>query len=598
MSAVEPIPVVATSSVQPSAIRTDPDTRESLDLGLAAAAIGRRAKGGVVVQVEVHDRQQLELRFNYPVGEAGRWRYHVDTYFFVPRNVGLNRANYSREQFYLDFTALMRVDARPLPLDELADGTNPASPLYRFNASLEALRSRPRPPATASARVHVKLYAHLFNSGLRAECRRLEKRFARRHRSDSRSNSRASVPPRAPVGESAFDRDLDAALGRISLALTAWRKARAAWWPYERICHASLPEAMRAADEYMSLSVEERLAALSRSLVTTPSALDGTGTVQRVRLRLAEFARQECDYRTQYGYLTLRRSSLEPGVSRPRGRAVSPPGEYFTYRSSLLKKSVQQALYLDVRGSRADSFLRNAVSGVGAALAAIWALATQLPTHLADLPSQTKATFFAAAVLAYVMKDRIKALTSEFLLKRARAWDHTHWISGASLPDLGAPAFRARSSEAVSFVASKDIDDEVRAMRVQRRTVAQAEGQPEEVIHYRKRLEVGTPDGPSALPDGYKIRDILRVNVRHFLTRLDDPLDTVDWFDASAGRFERALLPKVYHVNVVVRVRREGASGLTEERWAHLRVVLDKHGIVRAEDVRAPGARGRRGGQG
>lgn len=578
-----------------SATRTDPGARESVQLGAAVARIGRRAREGVVVQTEVHDRQQLELRFNYPVGEAGLWRYRVDAYFFVPRNVGLNRANYSRDQFYLDFTAFMRVDALPLPLNELADPTNPASPLHRFVASLEALRSRPRPPSTASARVHVKLYANLFSAGVRAECRRLEKRFARRTRGDLRGSMRppgAARPSVAPADQG-FDRELDAALGRIRGALAAWRKARAAWWPFERICHASLPEAMRSADEYMSLAVEERLAQLSRALGAAPGAFDGSGAVQRVRLRLAELAREEAAYRARYGYLTLRRASLEAAATRARGRAVSPPGEYFTYRNSLLKKSVQQALYLDVRASRTDTFLRNAMSGVGAALAAIWALATQLPTHIADLPSQTKVTFFAAAVLAYVMKDRIKTLTSEFLLKRARSWDHTHWISGASLPDLGAPDFRARSSEAVTFVAGDEVAPEVRAVRVERRTVAQAESQPEEVIHYRKRLEVGTPDGPSALPEGYRIRDILRVNVRHFLTRLDDPLDVADWFDPATGRFERAPLPKVYHLNLVVRVRREGVSGLAEERWAHLRVVLDKSGIVRAEEVRAPGNRAR-----
>src|SRR5271170_3989293 len=73
-------------------------------------------------QVEVHDRQQLELRLHYLLdGPSTAQRYTVDSYVFVPRNVGVNRGNYSREQFYADVTSLMRIEAEPLPLHELAD---------------------------------------------------------------------------------------------------------------------------------------------------------------------------------------------------------------------------------------------------------------------------------------------------------------------------------------------------------------------------------------------------------------------------------------------------------------------------------------------
>src|SRR3954447_20286476 len=68
-------------------------------------------------QCEVHDRHQVEIRFNYGIGsDEGPQRYQVDAYFFIPRNVGLSRSNFSREQFYADVTALMRLDAAALPL--------------------------------------------------------------------------------------------------------------------------------------------------------------------------------------------------------------------------------------------------------------------------------------------------------------------------------------------------------------------------------------------------------------------------------------------------------------------------------------------------
>jgi len=184
-----------------------------------------------------------------------------------------------------------------------------------------------------------------------------------------------------------------------------------------------------------------------------------------------------------------------------------------------------------------------------------------------------------------VLKDRIKAVTGEFLLRRARTHDHAHWIYGESLPDLGVKDFAARSGEAVVFLSPEEVPSEVREVRLQRRTVRHLETAGEEVIHYRKLLTAG--DKGAGLPEGYRIRDILRVNLRHFLTRLDDPLDRVDAWDADRGAFVHVELPKVYHLNVVARVRRERVGDAPEVRFAHLRVVLNKDGIVRAEEVRA-----------
>lgn len=557
-------------------------------MGEPGPRVKRGARKGLVVQGEVHDRLQFELRFNYPVGEPGRWRFDVDAYFFVPRNVGLHRANYSREQFYSDFTAYMRVDARPLPLEQLADEANPASPLYQVAEVLRRLRASERVP-TRPVQVHARLFANLFVSAMKSELRRWEKRLQRRLRSESvdrrgRGSSmspRASEAPAAPLDpDGRLEAMLDEALARIGRALRRYREVRAGWWPYERLCHQSVPQAMRAADEYMSLSLEERLAELAQA---AGSARDGTGFVSRVQLRVRALAREEAEYRARYGYLVLDGRALAEDSPGPRARSASPAGEHFTWRASALKKNVQQALYLDLRGSRADTFVRNAIAATGAALAAIWALATQVPTQLAGLPTQTRFFLFAAAVLAYVMKDRIKSLTGEYLLRRARVFDHSSVVHGPALVEMGLGDLRARTAEAVRFVDREALPEEVRARRVD--DDPQRVGlNPEEVIHYRKQLEVDR-EGSKALPEGYRIRDILRVNVRHFLLRLDDPKDRVTFFDVNRGWFEVKDLPRVYHVHVLMRVRQVGPSGALAEELAHLRLVLDKDGIVRAEAV-------------
>ncbi len=520
---------------------------------------------GLETQAESHDHQQFEIRFNYALEDTGPQRYAVDTYIFTPRNVGVNRTNFPRDVFYADVTALMRLDAAPLPLTLLANPSCEASPLSRFAAAAESFRSSPRPPPSRPVAIHVKLYAHMLVVAVSEETERLVRMGRELGRTPERTPER-------------LEGELLSALERMRQALKAFRTVRAAFWPFERLCHRSLVEAMRASDEYMSLVVEERLARFVTEVQEAVPAQTHPGLAVKLRLHASVLAREEAGYRRKYGYLALTSEGLAMG-------------EYFAYRASLLKKSVQQALYLDPREVRVDTFLRNAVGAVAAALGAIWAtaLAMQLPMNLGSLPSDTRTFFFAAAVIAYVLKDRIKAMTGEWLGQRLRRHDHTSWLYGDSLETVGLGMLRARQREAMRFLSPAEVPERIRNLRLSHRTVQNAEPQQEEVIHYRKTLDVGKRDEAARLPEGYRVRDIMRLNVRHFLVRLDDPTDRVEFFDPVRGAFSETSVPKVYHLNVVVKVTHTQADGTGRERLEHLRVIINKEGIVRIETLGGEG---------
>ena len=366
-------------------------------------------------------------------------------------------------------------------------------------------------------------------------------------------------------------------LGRARSALWAYRRLRSAFWPFEPVCHVDLVHAMRNADEYMSLYLEERLALLVRASDRVPGMHDGSGVAARLRLLVAALADEEARHRQKYGFLRL--TSAEPR-----------DGEYFTYAASTLKKSVQNALYLETRAIEADDlYLRNAVAAVGAALAAIWAFATRLPDTIADLSASAKLAAVAGVVLAYVMKDRIKAVTNDVLSARLRKFDHKSWLFGPSMAVLGLDMVRIRAREAMRFLRSSEAPESVSALRLARRTVRRAETFGEEVIHYRKLISLEV-EGDAPMPPGFWLRDILRLNMRHFMVRLDEPLARQSYFDARRGAFATAGLPKVYHVNVILVVRREDPGGAAQEQREHLRVVLDKRRIVRVERVGTVGA--------
>jgi hypothetical protein len=513
----------------------------------------------IAIQFEVHDRQQLEIRVAHRLDQAEEHLFKVDTYFFIPRNIGINASNYPKEDFYADVNALMRLEAPALSLDRLADPGDEGSPLSRIVDALEEFRSTKRTPASSALAVHVKLYAYVHTEAVRREVKRLKDLLPECSYDKNGARER-------------FLSELHQSLSQIQRSLWAYRRVRAELWPFERLCHHSLVEAMSHADEYMSLFLEEQLGKLCGALEADVRRLDGSAFVPRATATIAALARSEAEHRAKYDFLLLKKEQDEPG-------------EYFGYRSSLLKKSVHQALYLDARKARGDTFVRNAVGSVGAALAAIWALATQLPATVADLSGGTKMTFFALAVVAYVLKDRIKVFTNEYLSARLRRSDHTHNIVGPSLAVIGLGMLDVKLRETMRFFSLNDVREKVRQIRLERRTVRQTDVLQEEVLHYRKSLQVENTQEEERLPEGYGVRDIMRFNMRHFLLRLDDPVEKVRYFDAGRDAFHEAKLPKVYHLNVVTRARhvRKGRPQL--ERYEHLRVVLDKNGIVRVDKI-------------
>jgi hypothetical protein len=123
-------------------------------------------------------------------------------------------------------------------------------------------------------------------------------------------------------------------------------------------------------------------------------------------------------------------------------------------------------------------------------------------------------------------------------------------------------------------------------MRAARTTVQQVELALEEIIHYRKTIEVR---GRDETQDKYWVRDVLRINVRHFLVRLDESREKIAFFDAEGVQFRSKEVPHVYHLNAIIRLSRQGSDGRTLERLERMRIVLDKAGIVRIEHVEARG---------
>ena len=100
--------------------------------------------------------------------------------------------------------------------------------------------------------------------------------------------------------------------------------------------------------------------------------------------------------------------------------------EYLTYRTNRLKKEVQRTLYLEPESNERVELISNSAAMVAAGLAALWATTAQIPLLSGHFGETTSALFFAVAIGAYILKDRIKEIIRRQLSKRWSPWDRLY----------------------------------------------------------------------------------------------------------------------------------------------------------------------------
>lgn len=510
---------------------------------MVAARVGRERKAPRVTN---RDRRTLEVRQVFPMPDPGETaRYELDLYLFFPRSFGVAGATYDKARFYRDGHAYLRLTSTGATLAALHDLSSPHNPAAILRRELAELTTPEAPDGET-----LEALAQMVG----AEVAEAAEREARRLRRDLKH-----------VAPGELEHRLEALCGDALSALGTIRRLRAKALAYSAIAPVGLFDVLAFTEEYACAVVEEELASIGYAIERTGALYDGRGTAARMRLRLA---------RTLSAVNERRR---DQGFAVPWGK--SP--EFFSYRIGLLKKEVQRALYLDTRNVSRDPIIANTAAVVAAGIAAVWATLAAIPIMTGTVTTQQTALLLALAAGGYMVKDRLKEWTKHTLIRRLIKWDHDKKLTGDTLSRVGLGRFSGRAREKMAWLNDGEVPHEVMALRRKNRTVRGVEPELEEVLAYRRNVEIHH-DPSDAVPPGVGIQELFRFSLGDVLRRLDDPLDEVTFYDTQSGRFQEQEMPKVYHLNVVA-VATDTLSGSQQlVRW---RVVVNRKGILRIDEV-------------
>ena len=269
-------------------------------------------------------------------------------------------------------------------------------------------------------------------------------------------------------------------------------------------------------------------------------------------------------------------------------------------RLSQLKKFFQSKSFVDITREHGTKKVTESMAAIGTAIAAILAaVAAFIFDHYSRSSAALNGLFVfgagSAGVIFYVLRDRMKD----------RAKTHLQATAQKFLPDfeqqlLAQSKKIGKVKEWFRLRESKALPKEILQMRQSAAAHEMEKRLPEDVLHCRRIQEVNASllIAKGDATSSRSLHENTRINVERYLKHMDDPFKELTELD-STGRFRQSRSHRVYHFYLCVKT----VSKPVESRWASrllsvgaaptakneqsllYRIVLDKNGVVRLEDL-------------
>ena len=504
-------------------------------------------------RIKLHDRHRFEIKLDIDPDASLKSSYEVETYFFVPRALNVGPHNYTKENFYNSSQRYIRFRTPKISVGKLCDPSLTTSPLNRIKEDLGKVLSGNGETELADT---ICNEFRMLGCIIRGEIRDYVKVFI-----EGLATYGGAVP--AAQRKLFVAEGLENFLADLKNLETALSSVKA------EVSDPAVPLKIRETaaffDEYMSLILEEYLTSLLEALRSNPGALERFADVEKGVLNIVTAQNR---YRQAMNYPSV----LVPGSSN----------EVIIYRRGVLKKFISSVLYLKAEFSEWEG-LTQVFFGLAAGAAMLFAITItiyfQLRYTIKSIP------FVAAVVISYMFKDRIKDW-----LKLLFSKNLTRWISDRKIDILDSSGAGARIGllkEAMTFISERDLPPDITRLRhIDNITSVDEEGKPERVFKYKKEIVLY----PEVILKSHERRrdlnDIMRFNIRELVQQADDSAVDYPYVDPATGELHTATCSRVYHLNMVLKYTYFDRDAKVNIHYERIRIVLNKDGIVRLEEVR------------
>lgn len=258
----------------------------------------------------------------------------------------------------------------------------------------------------------------------------------------------------------------------------------------------------------------------------------------------------------------------------------SNPEEFILYRRGLLNKFVGGALLLSTNRFSLKKAVGTIIAAYSAGIAMLIFLI--LFIWISEVFHINSTPFVIATVFFYILKDRIKEGLKQISYRKAPEWfpDYTtNILSPDEHKTLGT------LKESYSLLSVKQIPKDIQALRNKEfHTVLEYFIRPEKVIYHKKIMSIANlHKHPFTRRQGLNL--IYRFNIQHFIQKASNPYHSFTTVDLETEALVTRELPKVYHLNIIIRNTFIQKDLTQKAELKKYRIVIDKNGIRRVEQI-------------
>lgn len=494
-------------------------------------------------QIHQRDKLQFELKSEFtPLLENRESTFVQELYIFIPNSLRINPFTYSKEQFYRDESHFIRYKTPTFSFEEIIDPSVTLSPINCIHRYLKSDEK----DKLSHIEDELKLLGNIVRSALRDRVQVLMRDL---------ENEKTKINP---------DVFNHACIGLCNEVM-AFRKVFKTLGDQvaSKIDDERLKVCFIYIDEFLSNTIDHYLSGLLYIIRAShnPALADADSHITREIL-------EEKQDRT---VITIEPEEVEEG---------SIESEQVFYRRGLLKKFVIDALLLNTSRSSPDLALQNLVGSIAAGIAMLFFFVLFIWQGQVFLINSLP--FILVTVLLYVLKDRLKEVLKLVSYRMAFRWfsDYTTEIRSPK-----GDIILGKLKESFSFIEVGKLPEKI--MRVRNRefhVVLEDFRRPENVIHYKQTIEM-KPKSYTGLGRRNSLNVIFRFNISNFLGKADDPYHSYVSLDEKTGECHMMRLPKVYHINIIMKNHYTRDDGTFYDELKKFRLIIDKDGIKRIDQV-------------
>lgn len=492
--------------------------------------------------IHFRDSAQFEIKSEFLIDpDAHSNIYKQEFYLFIPNSLQINSKTYSRQQFYLDQTNLIRYKTPRFSFSELLSPQSQRSPLTRLRVLKDSLDQQ----AVSEASHELKLLGNIFKAAIRERIKLI-------------------------LNDLEYPDSIKMCESHISQLCTDIKAVRKAFVQLQEEfnlghSHSILYFHFKYTDEFMSQMIDHYLTALLKSIRNLQAKeLEKFSGVDQ---QLTDLIIEEKHYRQQHHLV-------------PKSPKQQVYNEAILHRSSLLNKFMLEALLLNTHRQSIEEKHSDIVGALAAGVAMLvymvlfaWNISVLV---INSIP------FILLVVGFYVLKDRLKEMVKRTYSRQASRWlpDYATEIQSPKGYQIGL------LKENLAFIDLEDIPKPILDMRNRDfHEELQTMQRAETVIQYKREVILNPP--VSHVEDRRRELTILfRLNIDYFLRKANNALQPHLTLDGENLDIKEQLLPKVYHLNVIILNTALRDQEVTKFEIKKFRVVIDKLGIKRVEQIK------------